>query len=301
MDGLQSFSDIMKDHTPSTFIGLPSTDIDHLEGVRVAVMAACEASPSSPMVASHSANAPAAIRKASATFAGRLAHFDFDLGVTMFPNEGDFRGMVDLGDIKTNVADAPGNRKQIENTVRRVLSAGAVPIVLGGDDSVPIPVLAAYEDHGPIHILQIDAHVDWADVVGGNAYGYGSPMRRASEYPWVKGMLQVGMRGLGSGVVAQHEDAKKWGSKLVTSYELHKLGVEQVCQSIPMGARCFISLDCDGIDPSVFPAVNGPAPGGLSYEDVIELIKGVADRASIAGMALVEFVPESDGPRSYRP
>jgi agmatinase len=280
-----------------TFIKLPAADIDALEGVRIAVLGVADASPYKPGVSSHAVKAPAALRAASATFAGRLGHFDFDLGATMFPDKEDRRGMADLGDVATDPWDAPGNRQRIEVAVRKVLDAGAIPIVLGGDDSVPIPVLAAYEGHGPLVILQIDAHVDWADVVQGNAYGYGSPMRRASEYPWVSGMVQVGMRGLGSGVVRQHDDARAWGSHLITSYELHAQGLDAVLRHIPEGARCFISLDCDGLDPAVLPAVNTPTPGGLTYEDMIGLLRGVAAKAHIAGLALVEYVPERDDPQ----
>jgi agmatinase len=123
-----------------------------------------------------------------------------------------------------------------------------------------------------------------------------SPMRRASEYAWVTGMVQVGIRGLGSGVVSQHDDARAWGSKIVTSYELHAQGIETALRHIPKGGNCFISLDCDGLDPAVFPAVNTPTPGGLNYEDMITLLQGVYDRSRIVGMALVEYVPARDDP-----
>ncbi|RYY42432.1 MAG: agmatinase, partial [Sphingomonadales bacterium] len=178
-----------------------------------------------------------------------------------------------------------------------ILAAGAVPIMLGGDDSVPIPFLAGWEGHGDIHILQIDAHVDWADVIEGNPYGYGSPMRRASEYPWVKGMVQIGARGLGSGDKGQHDDARAWGSHLIPSRIFHAEGIEAALRHIPDGANVVVSLDCDGIDPTVLPAVNMPTPGGLSYEDMVGLLRGVAAKARLAGLALVEYVPQHDDPR----
>jgi len=178
--------------------------------------------------------------------------------------------------------------------VAKILAAGAVPIILGGDDSVPIPVIAAYEGHGPITVLQIDAHVDWADVIRDNPYGYGSTMRRAAECPAVTAMVQVGIRGLGSGESWQHDDARAFGSTLITSYALHERGVSAVLDAIEPGARVFISIDCDGIDPAVLPAVNMPTPGGLTYEDMILILRGVAAKASIAGLAVVEYVPSRD-------
>jgi agmatinase len=68
-----------------------------------------------------------------------------------------------------------------------VLKAGALPVVLGGDDSIPIPVLAAFRTgRALLYILQLDAHIDWRDEVKGVGDGYSSTMRRASEMPWVK-------------------------------------------------------------------------------------------------------------------
>jgi agmatinase len=277
-----------------TFIGLPEADFDALDGATVVVFGASEASPYVPGVESHSADAPAELRRASAQFGASLGQYDFDLDATMFPERKDRRGCVDAGDVRTNARAAERNRTRITKATRRVLDAGAVPIVLGGDDSVPIPVLAAYDGHDPLTILQVDAHVDWADVIKDNPYGYGSTMRRASEYPWVTAMVQVGIRGLGSGESWQHDDARAWGSHLVTSYALHEQGPGVVLDRIAPGANVFLSIDCDGIDPAVFPAVNMPTPGGLTYEDMIRLIRGVAAKARIAGLALVEYVPDRD-------
>ncbi|TGV65619.1 agmatinase, partial [Mesorhizobium sp. M00.F.Ca.ET.158.01.1.1] len=101
---------------------------------------------------------------------------------------------VDAGDILTIMHDNAGNRARIEAKTREILSSPAVPILLGGDDSVVSPFLAGFADHGPVWILQIDAHIDWRDEVHGERYGYSSPMRRASEMAHVAGMVQVGLR-----------------------------------------------------------------------------------------------------------
>lgn len=286
----------VSDDTATTFIALPSVSLDAIGGARLVVLGAAEASPYKPGEASHSANAPRILREASHAFASSLGQFDFDLDATMFPASGDCRGMVDAGDVATDAADPKGSSARITAAVRQVLAQGAIPIVLGGDDSVPIPVLRAFEDQAPLVILQIDAHVDWGDVIQGNPTGYGSTMRRAAECSWVTGMVQVGIRGLGSGGAWQLEDARRWGSTLVTSYALHRDGVAAALRHIPQGCRCFVSIDVDGLDPSVLPAVAMPTPGGLTYEDVISLLKGVVAKATIAGLALVEYVPERDDP-----
>ena len=143
-------------------------------------------------------------------------------------------------------------------------------------------------------MLQIDAHADWGDVIQGNPFGYGSPMRRASEMPWVTGMVQIGMRGLGSGDAWQIRDAKTWGSHLVESRRFHAEGVEAALAYIAPGSEVLISIDCDGLDPAVLPAVNMPTPGGLTYEDMMAILHGAAAKARIAGFMLTELVPERD-------
>jgi agmatinase len=178
--------------------------------------------------------------------------------------------------------------------VRRLLDANVVPVVFGGDDSVPIPVFAAYEGRGPITMVQIDAHVDWGDNIMGNPYGYGSPMRRAAEMPWITSMVQVGIRGLGSGTEDQHDDARAWGSQIFTMQDIRRHGIHAALSSVPQGGDCFVTIDFDGLDPTVIPAVNMPTPGGLAYLDVLELLQGVARKSRIVGATLVEFVPTRD-------
>ena len=166
--------------------------------------------------------------------------------------------------------------------------------MLGGDNSVPIPMFAAYEGRGPLTVVQVDAHVDWGDIIQGSPYGYGSTMRRAAELPWVTGMVQIGIRGLGSGTADQIMDAKAWGSQLFTGTDLRRNGIQSAIDRIPDGADCILAIDCDGIDPCVIPAVAMPTPGGPDHQDILDLLHGVARKARIAGLALVELVPDRD-------
>ena len=186
------------------------------------------------------------------------------------------------------------NRDAIEAAVRRVLEAGATPLVLGGDDSVPIPVLAAYEQHGPIWIVQVDAHIDWRDERSGERMGWSSPMRRASEMPWVAGIVQIGARGVGSAQLEDVQAARRWGTRLITARQVHEEGISAALEMIPKGVQTFLTLDCDGLDPCVMPAVTAPVPGGLDYWHVVALLEGLAARSRIAGFDLVELTPEKD-------
>jgi agmatinase len=238
------------------------------------------------------ASAADAVRAASQEDAALVEHWDFDLGGPLFG--GGPVSCIDAGDVPTVVHDNAGNRARIEARTRAVLALPAVPILIGGDDSVPIPFLAGFAEHGPVWILQIDAHIDWRDEVHGERCGYSSPMRRASEMGHVAGMVQVGIRAVGSARAAEVEAARRYGSRLVTAREIHAEGVEAALRHIPDGARTVVTLDCDGLDPGIMPGVAARTPGGLTYTQAIDLIAGLGRRARIAGFDLVELYPPAD-------
>ncbi|MCM2476303.1 agmatinase [Rhizobium sp. CG5] len=233
-----------------------------------------------------------AIRAASQEDAGLVEHWDFDLGGPLF--DGQPVSCIDVGDLPTTLHDNAVNRALIEAKTRAVLAMPAVPILLGGDCSVTFPFLAGFADHGPVWILQIDAHIDWRDEVHGERCGYSSPMRRASEMPHVAGMVQVGMRSVGSAGFVEIEAARHYGSHLVTAREVHAQGVDAALRHIPQGAPVVVTLDCDALDPSIMPGVAARTPGGLTYTQVIDLIAGIGKRGRIAGFDLVELYPHSD-------
>lgn len=233
-----------------------------------------------------------AIRAASQGDAALVEHWDFDLGGPLF--DGKPGCCIDAGDIPTTMHDNAGNRTRIESKTREVLALPAVPILLGGDCSVTFPFLAGFADHGPVWILQIDAHIDWRDEVSGERHGYSSPMRRASEMPHVAGMVQVGLRSVGSAGITEIEAARRYGSRFVTAREIHAQGVEAALRHIPEGSRVVVTLDCDALDPSIMPGVAARTPGGLTYTQAFDLIAGLGRRARIAGFDLVEFYPPGD-------
>jgi len=283
--------------TRPTFAALPAVELDALGSPTIVLFGASEATPYNSAEPSHSADAPAAIRSASIGFARQLSQIDFDLGFTPFPDPKDARGVGDAGDIETSPEDAAGNRERIEAATRAVLAAGAVPFLLGGDDSVPIPFAAGFAEAGPLTVVQVDAHADWGDVILGEPLGYGSPMRRLAEMDHVEHMIQIGVRGLGSGGAWQIDDARNWGSRIVTAYDLIRHGIDAAIAQVPAGGRYLVSIDCDGIDPAAFPAVAMPTPGGLRYEEAVLLLRGLAEKGTIAGLVLAEYVPSRDDPQ----
>ena len=279
-----------------TFLGLPAVAIADLApdtaGAAILGIPYGVPYPDARLTAGCAA-APAAIRARSTRLAPFLGNHDFELDGPMLPPDGAFR-VVDLGDVPGTPDDGPANQRAAEAAVRAVLGAGTAPIILGGDDSIPIPVLRAYDDHGPLWVVQVDAHLDFRHEVAGVREGYSSPMRRAAELPHVAGIVQVGLRGVGSARTSDVADARAAGNVLVTARELREQGVAWVLDRVPAEASVFVAFDCDGLDPPIMPAVSGASPGGLSYDEAADLLAGLATRNRIAGAAFTELLPERD-------
>jgi agmatinase len=275
----------------TTFLGIDSCSVETIPaGSDVVVLGAPCATPYD-WVGPYCKNAPTAIRYSSGTYAASRNHQNFDLDGPPIP-EGST--VLDAGDIPWKADTAETNRHAIRAAVGNVLNAGAVPIVLGGDDSVPIPVLQAYEGHGPITLIQIDAHIDWRDEVRGERWGLSSTMRRCSEMDHVGTMIQIGRRGVGSARPEDVAAAERRGVKFFNAHDVHRYGVGLIADAIPKGTDIFLTFDADGFDPTTMPAVIGPEPGGLTYFHGVEVIDAAAERGRIVGFDLVEFVPEND-------
>ena len=243
-------------------------------------------------VASGASDAPMAIRQCSARYGRFLNHYDFDLGGE-FLNGSSVR-VVDCGDVPADPRDLVGNAARATAAIRSIVDRGSVPIVLGGDDSIPNMALKAFEGSDPIHVLQIDAHLDFRDENNGIRDGYSSPMRRASEMPWVEKIIHVGLRGVGSARPTDIADSKQAGNTLITAREVHEKGVKRVLREFPEAANIFITMDCDGLDPSVMPGTSCPMPGGLSFYEVADIIQGLAHRGKVLGMDVAEYFPALD-------
>lgn len=281
----------MPDQPFQTFAGFPYfPDLSQLSAdIAIIGIPACRVYPGET---AHSSDAPDAIRQESNRYPDDPGAWDFDLGS---PLDDLCRGkVVDCGNLAVHPEKSKTNRELIQKAIKQVLQANAIPVILGGDDSIPIPVLAAFENEESFYILQLDAHIDWRDEVKGLKEGYSSTMRRASEMPWVKGIVQVGARGVGSARKEEFKAALDYGAKIITSKEFHHEGIDSILEAIPAGSRCFLTMDFDVLDPSIMPAVGAPTPGGLLYQETIDLIHALSLHAALIGVSLVELVPSTD-------
>ncbi|MCB2137261.1 MAG: agmatinase, partial [Rhodobacteraceae bacterium] len=202
--------------------------------------------------------------------------------------------IVDIGDADIVHTDTERSHANIEAGVRAILKAGALPVVIGGDHSVNIPCIRAFADEPPIHILQIDAHLDFVDVRHGVRHGHGNPMRRAAEQGHVTGLTQIGIRNVSSTAKEGYEAARAMGADILSVRQVRKLGVDGVLARIPKGARLYVTIDIDGFCPSIAPGTGTPSHGGFLYYEVLEILQGAARNHDIAGIDLVEVAPDYD-------
>ena len=275
-----------------TFLGAPRGSLESLT-TPFGAMGAPFGVPYTIRNVHHGASeAPGALRAASARFGRMLEHHDFDLGGTPF--DGQPWPIVDLGDVPADPRDLPGNAARVTEAVAAVVARGAAPVVLGGDDSVSALAIRGLERAGPLTVVQIDAHIDFRDEVGGVHDGYSSPMRRASEMSWVERIVHVGTRGLGSARPRDVQDTLAAGNVIMTAREVREKGVSQVLDLLPAQGRYYLVLDCDGLDPSVAPGTSVPSPGGLSYQEAADLFAGLAGRGRVVGMNVAEHYPSLD-------
>ena len=264
--------------------------LDNLQDVDVAVFSACHGTPYKPGTASHAANAPKAIRHALSWYSSNPEQLDLDTMKSVFGE----KTVVDCGDINGSTTDGAANRQAINQTTENILLTDSIPILIGGDDSTPIPFIEAIASQMPVVIIQIDAHIDWREKVSGERFGFSSTMRRSSEFKNVQKIIQIGGRGPGSAKPTDLAAAQAWGVKFFFARDIYKDGLAPVIDAIPRDANIILAIDVDGLDPSVVPGVILPAFGGLSYAHVREIILSVMERANIVGADFVELVPERD-------
>ena len=235
---------------------------------------------------------PRGIRDASTLFSfGHSGAYDHEDDVTYLTKD---VKIVDIGDADIIHTDTIKSHKNIENGVRSILKSGALPVVLGGDHSVNIPCVNAFSNSGPIHILQIDAHLDFVDERHGVKYGHGNPMRRAAEKNYVTGLTQVGIRNVSSTSKEGYEDAKAMNSDILSVRQTRKIGPKNLVGRIPKDSNVYVTIDIDAFCPSIAPGTGTPSHGGFLYYEVLEILQHLSKQNKVVGIDLVEVAPDYD-------
>ena len=202
--------------------------------------------------------------------------------------------LIDGGDIPLHDKDVQRHYKDAEQAVRYAIRKGVIPVSIGGDDGITNPVIRGLDGCTDITIIQIDAHLDWRDERFGEKDGYSSPMRRASELPQISAIHQIGIRSFGSSRKIDLEEAQRWGAKIHSAQKIHTHGMKSVIDALPKDGQFFVSLDVDGLDPTVIPGTIALAPGGIMWWELVELFEGLVKKGKIVGLNVVELAPKND-------
>ncbi|MGH8922582.1 MAG: agmatinase [Actinomycetes bacterium] len=211
--------------------------------------------------------------------------------------------VVDAGDVEMPSGETELSLHRLEETVQRVATAGAVPVVLGGDHTITFPDATGVARHvgwGRVSVVHFDAHADTGDTQLGSLYGHGTPMRRLIESGAVRGdrFLQIGLRGYWP-----EPPTLAWMAEQgMRSYEMG----EVVARGLPACLTeafeiatddcdgVFLSVDVDVVDPGMAPGTGTPEPGGLTGRQLLDAVRRVAMELPVAGLDVVEVSPPYD-------
>jgi agmatinase len=193
-------------------------------------------------------------------------------------------------------ADADQVIEEIARAVKRILDAGSMPVVLGGEHTVTYGVIKGYLDAGvnDFGVVQIDAHADLRDAYEGDPLSHASVMKR---------VIDEGIPLYQLAIRAYCEEEKRTRESNPNIYyqdadELVPANIQSIQLPPDFPEKVFFTLDVDGIDPSVFPSTGTPVPGGLSWYQTLKLFESVASQRQIVGFDIMEFAP-MDGFHAY--
>lgn len=191
----------------------------------------------------------------------------------------------DLGDLA--LANTPGSVEDanaITERVREILATGQPLISLGGDHSVTYPILRAFaETYESLTVIHIDAHPDLYDDLDGNPLSHASPFARALEAGCMSKLIQIGIR---TATAHQRNQAARWNVEMISARDVAAFDPTSV------GGAIYLSIDLDGLDPSVAPGVSHHEPGGLTFRELLDIVDGLAGR--LVGADIVELNPSRD-------
>ena len=235
--------------------------------------------------------APRALREASLRYVPPFS--DLDGKVWLDPARSSDPLFVDAGDVVLPSLEPELARERITKAARQVKARCRLPVFLGGDHSVSYPLLRAFHDIPELHVIQLDAHLDFTDVRNDTRYSNSSPFRRAcEELPNLVHVTTIGLRGLRHDPEAVAA-ARARGHTLIAMEDV--VGrVEEIVSALPEWRNVYLSIDADAFDPAVLPGTSSPEPDGFTYALAMRLIRGLVRRHHLRGLDLVELAPNLD-------
>lgn len=236
---------------------------------------------------------PRGIRLGSTRFSFKSGG-SYDPERDMYYLDADKWRIVDCGDIDYIPGDLNSTFENIEAAVRIITKRKAFPVVLGGDHSITYPVVKGLDTIGDIDVIQIDSHLDWTDNIGGQYYSNGSPMRNISKLPYVKKILHLGIRGIGSSGRSDFIDARNNGDKIYSAKQVRNIGIEKIVSDFKSERNVFVTFDIDGMDYSIAAGTGSPMFGGFNYDEMNNMLECIAKQCNVIGFDFLEVSPPYD-------
>lgn len=239
---------------------------------------------------------PREIRSASDD--GGPEMWNLELGVDPFAE----LAIVDHGDALVKPGDAHASHRALREAVGRVLDAGAVPVVLGGDHSIAYPdvaTVAARHERGSLAVVQFDTHADTATELYGLKWSHGTPFRHLVDDGVVPGerLIQVGLRGYWPGP-GEFAWARDRGVRWHLMGEVVERGIDavivDVLDAMSGAEHLYLSVDIDVLDPAYAPGTGTPEPGGMTSRELLRAVRTLTAERGLAGMEVVEVSPPYD-------
>jgi agmatinase len=241
--------------------------------------------------------APRRIREMSVRYAEygptqRLGgYYDLDEDRRYLTHETKNQRIVDCGDVDIVFTNPEATMANVTRDVGRILTAGALPVVFGGDHAVSYGVVRAFEQ--TVSVLHFDAHLDFRPFVHGAEYGNGSPIRRMAALPNIGQIVQVGMRSMR---MSQDDlaEARANHNDVITMKQFRQNGVDRVLEKIAPGTPLYVSIDIDVLDITLVPGCASGEADGFGYDELKQTLFAVARHADVVGFDIVEINPMID-------
>ena len=195
--------------------------------------------------------------------------------------------MADCGDVFVAGGAVDLSHRRMTEVSRKIADRGALVAAVGGDHSISFPIgRGVVEVHGPLDVVHIDAHPDFADEIYGSRFQHGSQLRRLSELPTVERISALGLRSVDPD---QYQDLKAKGVGFASTLAVLEEGPTAIADRLVRpGKNLYVSIDIDVLDGGLVPATTLPEPGGLSYRQLRELLAAIAGKGHVVGFDIVE-------------
>lgn len=200
--------------------------------------------------------------------------------------------MTDMGDVDVRTLGLEENFQRITEAAAFVRTRCRVPVFVGGDHAITLPLVRAFEDH-PLTVVQFDAHQDYTDEKFGQRFSHDNQMRRVSELPFLKRIIQIGLRGALEHV-EPWEAALRDGVQTITSERIVREGVDTALADVRPNGDTYVTIDIDVLDPAVAAGTGFPEPGGIGYYQLKEALLLLAQRTRIIAFDICEVNPTYD-------